>query len=129
MARIAGVNIPENKQIGIGLSYIYGIGPAASKKILILAKIDFSRKASELNQEEISRLKDIIEKNYKIEGELRREIMMNIKRLKDINCWRGVRHIKGLPVRGQRTKTNNRTIRGNVRKTMGSGRKPSSEKT
>ncbi len=129
MPRIAGVNIPENKQIGIGLSYIYGIGPSLSKKVLALAKIDFSRKASELNQEEISRLKDIIEKNYKIEGELRREIMMNIKRLKDINCWRGARHIKGLPVRGQRTKTNNRTIRGNVRKTVGSGRKPPAEAT
>jgi len=129
MPRIAGVNIPENKQIGIGLSYIYGIGPALSKKVLVLAKIDFQRKASELNQEEISRLKDIIEKDYKIEGELRREIMMNIKRLKDINCWRGVRHIKGLPVRGQRTKTNNRTIRGNVRKTVGSGRKPAAEPT
>lgn len=129
MPRIAGVNIPENKQIAIGLSYIYGIGPASAKKILVLAKIDFWRKASELNQEEISRLKDIIEKNHKIEGELRREIMMNIKRLKDINCWRGVRHIKGLPVRGQRTKTNNRTIRGNVRKTVGSGRKPAAEPT
>ncbi|MFH1894393.1 MAG: 30S ribosomal protein S13 [Patescibacteria group bacterium] len=124
MPRISGVNIPENKQIGIGLSYIYGIGTSLSKKILVSAKIDFWRKASELNQEEISRLKDIIEKNYKIEGDLRREIMMNIKRLKDINCWRGVRHVKGLPVRGQRTKTNNRTIRGNVRKTVGSGRKP-----
>lgn len=129
MPRIAGVNIPENKQIGIGLSYIYGIGPALSKKVLALAQIDSSRRASELNQEEISRLKDIIEKNYKIEGELRREIMMNIKRLKDINCWRGVRHIKGLPVRGQRTKTNNRTVRGNVRKTVGSGRKPAAEAT
>jgi small subunit ribosomal protein S13 len=129
MPRIAGVNIPENKQIVIGLSYIYGIGPANSKKVLEMAKIDFSRKASELNQEEILRLKEIIEKNYKIEGELRREIMMNIKRLKDINCWRGVRHIKGLPVRGQRTKTNNRTVRGNVRKTVGSGRKPPAEAT
>jgi small subunit ribosomal protein S13 len=129
MPRIAGVNIPENKQIGIGLSYIYGIGPATSKKVLGLAQIEFSRKASELNQDEILRLKDIIEKSYKIEGELRREIMMNIKRLKDINCWRGVRHIKGLPVRGQRTKTNNRTIRGNVRKTVGSGRKPAAEAT
>jgi small subunit ribosomal protein S13 len=129
MPRIAGVNIPEDKQIGIGLSYIYGIGTATSKKVLGLAKIDFWRKASELNQEEISRLKDIIEKSYKIEGELRREIMMNIKRLKDINCWRGIRHIKGLPVRGQRTKTNNRTIRGNVRKTVGSGRKPAAEAT
>jgi len=129
MPRIAGVNIPENKQIGIGLSYIYGIGPATSKRVLSLAQIDFSRKASELSQEETSRLKDIIEKSYKIEGELRREIMMNIKRLKDINCWRGIRHIKGLPVRGQRTKTNSRTVRGNVRKTVGSGRKPPAEAT
>ena len=129
MPRIAGVNIPENKQIGIGLSYIYGIGPATSKMVLASAKIDFSRKASELSQEETSRLKDIIEKSYKIEGELRREIMMNIKRLKDINCWRGIRHIKGLPVRGQRTKTNSRTVRGNVRKTVGSGRKPPAEAT
>lgn len=84
------------------------------------AKIEPTRKASELTTDEVSRLKDIIEKNYKIEGELRREIMMNIKRLKDINSWRGVRHIKGLPVRGQRTKTNTRTVRGNVRKTVGS---------
>jgi small subunit ribosomal protein S13 len=129
MPRIAGVNIPENKQIKIGLSYIYGIGPVNSLKVLAMAKIDPTRKSADLNQEEILRLKEIIEKNYKIEGELRREIMMNVKRLKDINCWRGVRHIKGLPVRGQRTKTNNRTIRGNVRKTVGSGRKPAAEPT
>jgi len=129
MPRIAGINIPENKQILIGLSYIYGIGPTLSRKILIQAGIQPNRKASQLTTEEVSRLKEIIEKNYKIEGELRREIMMNIKRLKDINCWRGVRHIKGLPVRGQRTRTNTRTIRGNVRKTVGSGRKPPAEAT
>jgi small subunit ribosomal protein S13 len=127
MPRIAGINIPENKQILIGLSYIYGIGPSLSRKILAQAGIDFTRKASQLSSDELSRLREIIEKNHEIEGELRRRIMMNIKRLKDIGCWRGVRHIKGLPVRGQRTRTNNRTIRGNVRKTVGSGRKPPTE--
>lgn len=129
MPRIAGISIPDNKQIVIGLSYIYGIGPSASKKILKQSGIDPIRKASDLNADEVGRLKDIIEKNYKIEGELRGEIKMNIKRLKDINCWRGVRHIKGLPARGQRTSTNNRTIRGNVRKTVGSGRKPAATPT
>lgn len=129
MPRIAGINIPDNKQIIIGLSYIYGIGPSLSGKILKQAKIEPARKASQLTTEEVNRLKEIIEKNYKIEGELRREIMMNIKRLKDISSWRGIRHIKGLPVRGQKTKTNTRTIRGNVRKTVGSGRKPAATPT
>jgi small subunit ribosomal protein S13 len=129
MARIAGINIPDSKQIVIGLSYIYGIGPSLSKVILGKAGIDPTRKASELTADEVAHLKDIIEKNYKIEGELRSEITINIKRLKDINCWRGVRHIKGLPTRGQRTKTNNRTVRGNVRKTVGSGRKPAATPT
>jgi small subunit ribosomal protein S13 len=124
MPRIAGVNIPENKQILIALTYIYGIGLALARKILIQARIDFQKKAKDLTPEEINRLKEIIEKNYKIEGELRREVMMNIKRLKDIGAWRGIRHLKGLPVRGQRTRTNTRTVRGNVRKTVGSGRKP-----
>lgn len=129
MPRIAGINIPDNKQIIIGLGYIYGIGPALSRKILSQAGIEPVRKASQLTTNEINKLKEIIEKNYKIEGDLRREIMMNIKRLKDINSWRGIRHIKGLPVRGQRTKTNTRTIRGNVRKTVGSGRKPAATPT
>jgi len=129
MSRIAGVNIPENKQIEVALTYIYGIGPSLSKKILSQVSINFAKKTSELSAEEISKLKEFIEKNYKIEGELRREVMMNIKRLKDIGAWRGLRHMKGLPVRGQRTKTNNRTVRGNVRKTVGSGRKPSVEPT
>ncbi len=124
MPRIAGVNIPENKRIEYALGYIYGVGLALSRKILKESGIDASRKASELSQEEINKLKDIIEKKYKIEGELRRRIMMDIKRLKDIGCWRGLRHIKKLPVRGQRTRTNTRTVRGNVRKTVGSGRKP-----
>ena len=129
MARIAGVNIPDNKQIEIALTYIYGIGRSLSRKILQEVGVDPRRKASDLNSQEISKLKDIIEKNYKIEGELKRQIMMNIKRLKDVGTWRGTRHIKGLPVRGQRTRTNTRTVRGNVRKTVGSGRKPPSTPT
>ncbi len=129
MPRIAGVNIPENKQIEIALTYIFGIGRPLSRKILTKVGINPQKKASELSTQEVSQLKEIIEKNYKIEGELKRMIMMNIKRLKDIGSWRGIRHIKGLPVRGQRTRTNTRTVRGNVRKTVGSGRKPSSEPT
>jgi len=124
MPRIAGVNIPENKQVLIALTYIYGIGLALSRKILIQAGIEFQKRAKDLTPEEVNRLKEIIEKNYKIEGELKREVMMNIKRLKDIGAFRGIRHIKGLPVRGQRTRTNTRTVRGNVKKTVGSGRKP-----
>ena len=123
MPRIAGINIPEKKQIEIALTYIYGIGRSLSKKILAETGIDPSCLASKLSQEEVGKLKDIIEKKYKNEGDLRREIIVNIKRLKEISSWRGARHAKGLPVRGQRTKTNTRTVRGNVRKTVGSGRK------
>ena len=129
MPRIAGVNIPENKIIEVSLTYIYGVGRSLSKKILAEMKIDANKKASDLTAKEVNDLKDYIEKQYKIEGDLRRQIMINIKRLKDIGSWRGHRHSKGLPVRGQRTKTNNRTVRGNVRKTMGSGRKPSATPT
>lgn len=129
MPRIAGVIIPDNKQIETALTYIHGIGRSLSKKVLTQTQIDPRTRASKLTSEEIGRLKDIIEKSYKIEGDLRRDKMMAIKRLKDIGSWRGLRHIKGLPVRGQRTKTNNRTIRGNVRKTVGSGRKPAAEST
>ena len=129
MPRIAGVNIPENKRVVIALTYIYGIGDAVSEKVLSDLNIDANKKASDLTQKEVGDLKDYIEKNYKIEGDLRRQIMINVKRLKDIGSWRGHRHSKGLPVRGQRTKTNNRTVRGNVRKTMGSGRKPSATPT
>lgn len=129
MPRIAGVNIPDNKRIEIALTYIYGIGRPLSKTILNELKIDINKKAADLSQSEISDLKVYIEKHHKIEGDLRRQIMINIKRLKDIGTWRGRRHAKGLTVRGQRTKTNNRTVRGNVRKTMGSGRKPSASPT
>jgi len=124
MPRIAGINIPENKQILIALTYIYGVGKPLDQKILNESKINPTRKAKELTPDEINLLKGIIEKKYKVEGELRREVMMNIKRLRDIGTWRGIRHIKRLPVRGQRTRTNTRTVRGNVRKTVGSGRKP-----
>ena len=124
MPRIAGVNIPDNKQIETALTYIYGIGRSLSKKILEQTRINPQTRAFRLTPDEVNRLKEVIEKNYKIEGDLRREKMMSIKRLKDIGCWRGMRHIKGLPVRGQRTRTNTRTVRGNVRKTVGSGRKP-----
>ena len=129
MPRIAGINIPDNKPIEIALGYIYGIGRSSARKILNQLNIDKSRRASQLSVEELNRLKEFIEKNFRIEGELRREVMMNIKRLKDIGAWRGLRHIKGLPVRGQRTKTNTRTVRGNVRKTVGSGRRPPAEAT
>ncbi len=129
MPRIAGINIPDQKQIETALTYIHGIGRALARKILKETKISPALRAKDLTSEQINQLKEIIEKNYKIEGELKREKMMAIKRLKDISCWRGIRHIKGLPVRGQRTKTNNRTIRGNVRKTVGSGRKPAAEPT
>jgi len=124
MPRIAGVNIPEEKKIKIALTYIYGIGLSLSKKILLETGINPSTKAKDIKPDEINRLKEIIEKNYKVEGEAKRKVMMAIKRLKDIGTWRGLRHIKRLPVRGQRTKTNTRTVRGNVRKTVGSGRKP-----
>jgi small subunit ribosomal protein S13 len=124
MPRIAGVNIPDQKKIKVALTYIYGIGDSLSREILNKASIDKERRAKDLTSDEISKLKEVIEKNYKIEGGLRREKMMNIKRLKDIGSWRGRRHLKGLPVRGQKTRTNTRTVRGNVRKTVGSGRKP-----
>ena len=124
MPRIAGVEIPENKKIWIALTYIYGIGRTLSWKILREAKVNPELKAKDLKPEELNRLKEIIEKNYKVEGELRREKIMNIKKLKDLGCWRGLRHIKGLPVRGQRTRTNSRTVRGNVRRTVTSGRRP-----
>ena len=120
---MAGVNIPDNKRIVVSLTYIFGIGRSLSEKILDEAGIDHSKRASQMTPDEISRLREIIEKHYKTEGNLKRLIMMNIKRLRDVGSHRGMRHARGLPVRGQRTKTNSRSIRGNVRKTVGSGRK------
>jgi len=122
MIRIAGVNIPENKRIEIALTYIYGVGRVLSNQFLEQTGINPDSRVFQLSVEQINSLRKLIEAQ-KIEGELRREKMMNIKRLKDIGCWRGSRHTKGLPARGQRTSTNSRTVRGNVRKTMFSGKK------
>ena len=128
MARIANINIPENKRIEVALTYIYGIGRNISKKILEQAQIKSNIKTSELSEEEVNKLREIIEKNYRVEGELKSEINLNIKRLKEINCYKGERHKRNLPVRGQRTKTNARTKRGK-KVTVGSGRKKAAEKT
>lgn len=129
MARIAGINIPNEKRIEASLPYLYGIGLTLSRKILNAAKVDPNKRTKDLTEEELNRIRDFIEKNYKVEGNLRQQVLLNIKRLKEIGAYRGIRHIRGLPVRGQRTKTNSRTRRGNVRKTAGSGRAKSAEKT
>lgn len=128
MIRIAGVNLPENKRTEVGLTYIFGIGKSLSKKILDTLNIDKNKKIKELREEEVSKLREIIEKNHEVEGDLRRLISENIKRLKEVGSYRGERHKKGLPSRGQRTKTNARTKRGR-KITVGSGRKPAAQKT
>src|SRR3989344_2594408 len=119
--RIIGVNIPDEKRIDIALTYLYGVGHSASKKILEGAKVDPSKRAKALVSEEVNRIQEFMEKNYKVEGELRQVIKQNVALLKEIGSYRGMRHSRRLPVRGQRTKTNSRTVRGNVRKTAGSG--------
>ncbi len=129
MARIAGVNLPKNKRIVIALSYIYGIGASRASVILKQTSISPDKRVSDLDELEENTLRQLIEKQFKVEGELRREKALNIKMLQDIGCYRGTRHKKHLPVRGQRTRTNSRTVRGNVRRTMGSGRSKTSEKT
>jgi small subunit ribosomal protein S13 len=129
MARIAGVNLPNEKRIEASLQYIYGVGATLSKKILAATDISVDKRTKDLSEAELNKLREFIEKSYKIEGALRQEVLMNIKRLKEMGAYRGIRHSRGLPVRGQRTKTNSRTRHGNVRKTAGSGRKKSSEKT
>jgi len=129
MARIAGVVLPQDKRIEIGLTSIYGIGRSLASRILKKAQIDPGKPVSALTSEEEGELREIIEAEFKVEGDLRRMISLNVKRLKDIGSYRGTRHAKGLPVRGQRTRTNSRTVRGNVRKTAGSGRRPTAEKT
>lgn len=121
--RFLGVNLPDNKRAEIALTYIYGIGLSLSRKALAETGVDPNKRMKDLNQDELNKLKVWIENNCKIEGALRQEIRQNINRLKEIGCYRGIRHIKKLPVRGQRTKTNSRTVRGNVRKTVGSGRR------
>ena len=112
MARIAGVDIPNNKRVEIALTYIYGIGRKSSNDILSRTGIDPDKRAKDLTEDEIAKLRDEIENNYTVEGDLRRDVALNIKRMVEINCYRGIRHRKGLPVRGQRTKTNARTRKG-----------------
>ncbi len=112
MARIAGVDIPNNKRIEVALTYIYGIGLKSSRDILAKTGINPDTRAKDLSEQEVAKLRDEIENSYNVEGDLRREIAFNIKRLVEINCYRGIRHRKGLPVRGQRTKTNARTRKG-----------------
>ena len=127
--RIVGVNIPDNKKIEYALAYVYGVGLPSARKIVRLAQIDPAKRAKDLTAQETGRIREILEKSYRIEGDLRREIMANIKRLRELGVSRGIRHMRGLPVRGQRTRTNSRTRRGNVRRTMGSGRKPAGSPT
>ncbi len=117
MARIAGVDIPPNKRVEISLTYIFGIGRHTSQEILRKTGINFDTRVKDLSDEELNRLRDVIDKNYRIEGDLRREIGMNIKRLQEIGCYRGLRHRRNLPLHGQRTRTNARTRRG-TRKTV-----------
>jgi small subunit ribosomal protein S13 len=128
MARIAGVNIPEEKRIEASLQYVYGIGLTRSQEILAGTGIDPSKRTKDLSEAELTKLREYVTKNYTIEGDLRRESSVNISRLKSINAYRGIRHKLGLPVRGQRTKTNSRTKRGK-RMSVGSGKKKTAGKT
>lgn len=123
MARIAGVTLPAQKRIDIALTHIYGIGHVSAAEIIKASGIPGSLRVKDMTADQEDAIRNIVEKTYKVEGDLRREVMSNIKRLKEIQCYRGIRHARKLPVRGQRTKTNNRTVRGNVRRTMGSGKR------
>lgn len=123
MARIAGVTLPAQKRIETGLTYIYGIGNSTAQKILKDTGVSGDIRVKDLTEDQANVLREAVEKQHRVEGELRREVMSNIKRLKEIGSYRGSRHNKNLSVRGQRTKTNSRTVRGNVRKTMGSGKR------
>ncbi len=129
MLRIAGVNIPDEKCIDRSLTYVYGVGITTSRKVLAELGIDPTTRTKDLTEDEGNKIRDAVEKQFKVEGELRHERKMNVRRLKEINCYRGTRHQRGLPARGQRTKTNNRTVRGNKRVTMGSGRSAAASKT
>lgn len=123
MARIAGVDIPKDKRIEISLQYVYGIGPATSRQILARVGISPDVKARDLTDDEVNRIREIVDKEYRVEGDLRKEVNLNIKRYIDIGCYRGLRHRRGLPVRGQRTKTNARTKRGARKTVAGRGRR------
>ena len=122
MARIAGVDIPKTKKIGAALTYIYGIGPATAQKILAEARVSPDLRTTTLTEDQVARIRDVIDANYRVEGDLRKEISMNIKRLMDLGSYRGLRHRKGLPARGQRTHTNARTRKG-PRKTVAGKKK------
>ncbi|MGH2567866.1 MAG: 30S ribosomal protein S13 [Bacteroidota bacterium] len=126
MARIAGVDLPKNKRVEVGLTYIYGIGRTSAQEILHKAKVDMNKRVSDLSDEEVASIRSVIQSDFKVEGALRSEVQMNVKRLMDIGSYRGLRHRKGLPARGQRTRTNARTRKGK-RKTV-AGRKKALEK-
>ena len=128
MPRISGIVIPDNKKILYSLPYLYGIGLFSSRVILKTANIDPNKIAKDLSSDELNKIQKIIDKTYRVEGDLKKEISQNIKHLKEVGSWRGLRHSRRLPIKG-RSKTNSRTTRGNVRRTMGSGRKSTSEKT
>ena len=123
MARIAGITLPQDKPIHIGLTFIYGIGRVTAQKILSKANVETNVRVRDLSDDQVNTLRTLVEKQGRVEGDLRREVLGHIKRLKEIGSYRGTRHTKNLPVRGQRTKTNSRTVRGNKRTTMGSGRR------
>lgn len=123
MARIAGITIPNDKRIVIALTYVYGVGVSTSKKILAQAKVKEDIRTKDLTETQVNSIRTLLEKSFRLEGDLRRDRLSSIKRLKEIGSYRGTRHAKSLPVRGQRTKSNSRTVRGNARKTMGSGRR------
>ncbi len=127
MARIAGIDLPKKKRTEIGLTYIFGIGHATARSILTRAGVDFNKKVGDLNDDEVAKIRGIITSDYKVEGALRSDVQMNIKRLMDIGCYRGIRHRRGLPARGQRTRTNARTRKGK-RKTV-AGKKKAAAKT
>lgn len=128
MARIAGVDLPRNKRVEVGLTYIYGIGPSSSRDILHQAAINPDTRIKDLAEAEVSKLRGLIEANYVVEGDLRREVTLNIKRLTEIGCYRGLRHRRGLPVRGQRTRTNARTRKGPKKTVAGRGRRRGAKK-
>lgn len=123
MARIAGVDLPRDKRVEISLTYIYGIGRSLSNEILEEVGIDSNKRVKDLTESEVAGLRQAVDRDYTVEGDLRREIQMNIRRLKDIRCYRGIRHIRGLPVRGQRTRTNARTRKGPKKTVAGQGRR------
>jgi small subunit ribosomal protein S13 len=127
VARIAGVDIPRDKQIWVSLTYIYGIGPTTAYKILARTSTPPDRRTRDLSEDEVTRLREIVDREYTVEGDLRREVNLNIKRLMEINCYRGVRHRRGLPVNGQRTRTNARTRKG-PRKTVAGRKKAAAKK-